>query len=320
MMARNEASARRGFTLIELLVVVAIIALLISILLPSLRDAREQAKVAKCLANYRQLTTSAVQYFLDCKDQFPFAGPEQIDPASGKMIGICSWAWGGKTSSDHWKGDANFVPSKMRPFNTYIMGGKLEADIYNGAVIEKRAEVPVANCPSDRYSHQRGNWGGGQPWDTEPISCYDDVGTSYQYNLHAISPESRTGMSGGGLVFNGVTDGNLWEPPGTWSEYGQIMVKSVLAKHAATFVMFLEDPMDYNLSLQLQGIGNHGKFSRNPLGFLDGHAVYTVTDTRNWCGLGWEAIDAEWVQRVGQDPPRPVAYPEWFISCDPRVH
>ncbi len=77
--ARLESEAtgnriQRGFTLIELLVVVSIIALLISILMPSLSRARKQAKTVVCRSNIRQVGMGALYYAHDYHDQlFPAA-------------------------------------------------------------------------------------------------------------------------------------------------------------------------------------------------------------------------------------------------------
>lgn len=69
----------RGFTLVELLVVVSIIALLIAILLPSLRKAREQAKCAVCLSNLHQIGLSLTTYALENHDYMAAAACASAD-------------------------------------------------------------------------------------------------------------------------------------------------------------------------------------------------------------------------------------------------
>ncbi len=70
--SRLGVRGRSGFTLIELLVVVAIIALLISILLPSLSKARAQARTTLCGSRISQLVKAMLIYAEDFGEAPPF--------------------------------------------------------------------------------------------------------------------------------------------------------------------------------------------------------------------------------------------------------
>ena len=86
---------RRAFTLVELLVVIGIIAVLISMLLPALNRAREQARAAKCLSNLRQLTMATLGYCNFNKGFFPGPGRHGNNPIESNWI-----AWDGTPAND----------------------------------------------------------------------------------------------------------------------------------------------------------------------------------------------------------------------------
>ena len=106
-----------GFTLIELLVVVSIIALLVSILLPALSRARNQAKDVICRSNLRQIGIAWTCYSSDWDDQ--------IMPA---WVGTGAWY-----KDQHW-------PARLNEYVEYP-DWFTHGDSYVGTVI---------HCPMDR--------------------------------------------------------------------------------------------------------------------------------------------------------------------------
>ncbi len=91
-------SQKKAFTLIELLVVVAIIALLISILLPSLAKARELSKQTVCTSNVRSVGTSCYIYQEDNLGVFPTAPYRSNTPGSPPVVEYIGNMGGGETT------------------------------------------------------------------------------------------------------------------------------------------------------------------------------------------------------------------------------
>ena len=77
-----------GFTLVELLVVIGIIALLISILLPSLARAREQSRMTKCVSNQREIGKGAAVFQNDHKDRMQLVASHQLGGGGGGQSAI----------------------------------------------------------------------------------------------------------------------------------------------------------------------------------------------------------------------------------------
>jgi prepilin-type N-terminal cleavage/methylation domain-containing protein/prepilin-type processing-associated H-X9-DG protein len=57
-----DSKTRAGFTLVELLVVVAIVGILVGLLIPAVQAAREQARIANCASNMRQVGIAVMRF------------------------------------------------------------------------------------------------------------------------------------------------------------------------------------------------------------------------------------------------------------------
>jgi prepilin-type N-terminal cleavage/methylation domain-containing protein len=255
----------RGFTLIELLVVVAIIALLISILMPSLAGAREQARQVKCLSNLKQVGVAMTHYFLDYSDWFPFA--------KSNYHAMHGFYYGGHPGRPGWWGYDDVSSRDTaggRPFNNYIYPNlpKYDVPATDPLYKEIRETMKVFECPSDT--------GGIWMNDTSdnpigPNTLYYEAGASYDLNYH--------------FYLNWADKGDQRQ-----LQRANAFIRIQLKKHASRFIMLYEDPFDSAMWMHFPRRGWHKKWNVHAFLFLDAHSAVVPAETKKWTqGPSWKS-------------------------------
>ena len=252
-----------GFTIAELLVVIAVLSVIAGILLPVLRSARETAKRAQCLSQIGQLMKAAVAYSLDQRDgMWPVIPSWERDTD----VEFDSWRFGGKTADATYWGrfynGALVHQARTRPLNRYLFPDNTLHD-----PPDTRLELRIFECPSDYGTLQRSSaWHHDQIVIRDAtISCYDDVGTSYQMNTK---------------WFRRALEENASQPPSrrllkrdVWRKLRPMFQQAFMVSPAR--MVWLSDQTLDLLAIQGQSVsGDHGGLDMSMLGFMDGHVTY----------------------------------------------
>jgi len=148
---RKQISA--AFTLVELLVVIGIIAVLVGILLPALKRARDQADSVKCSANLRQIGTAAFQYAQVSKGFLP-----PYDMANGTIERFTQW---GGTPVPEFEKNCSVRLLFARCLGTKVLSYPLDPGVTPPA-------VEVMYCPTEVALGVRG--AGASPFPQDPTN------------------------------------------------------------------------------------------------------------------------------------------------------
>jgi len=115
-MSGLKDARRKGFTLVELLVVIGIIALLIAILLPTLKKAKESANRTKCASNMRQILLGCFMYSNDDKGKFYCYTRDPNVGAYDSWYVLHPWPTSAGATAGHGYG----TPIYVRDFKAFI--------------------------------------------------------------------------------------------------------------------------------------------------------------------------------------------------------
>jgi len=145
-----------AFTLIELLVVISIIALLLSILLPSLQRAKEMGMRAVCLSNLHQLTVSWAVYSANNDDRIV----SSMTNATVYNSATNSYEWAANTEPSWvgWAVGISSIPSTepTRQFSAFRQTLEQQhGEIEVGALYPYTADIAVYKCPVGKKGNER---------------------------------------------------------------------------------------------------------------------------------------------------------------------